>query len=376
MVVADFFSFDEDEYKQRISSYTTERLVKQEVVKLRTQYMGSWSVGGGIGAAMFTFGASLAGSAYGGRRLYVANKKQHLIQDELTRRNVDLHEEQKRDFLIPLTAGLIGCGVTVGMEEVFMGATNVVADGLCAPKGSSAVQQVIDQPADALRGALAGAAEQVDEMGLAINNIGMGIIPGSDISSELLAANTTWIALPNGAQAAGFHAGMLLAQGAESKVAVNVVSQSAWQVMEMFDSTRKAISALTCRRLLGASSLRCDECTEHIKDKAYWHCCECDKDDFNICHECHLAGRRCRSSTHTMKRLQHAVDTDYDLDSKIPEPYQAGCESQHKSQIVKSMLLALPSFICSGCEARVSQGFWFRKYRDTLTGNGIPIGPC
>jgi len=85
-------------------------------------------------------------------------------------------------------AGLIGCGVTVGMEEVFMGATNVVANGLCAPKGSSAVQQVIDQPADALHSALAGAAEQVDEMGLAINNIGMGVIPGSDISSELLAA--------------------------------------------------------------------------------------------------------------------------------------------------------------------------------------------
>lgn len=184
MVVADFFSFDEDEYKQRISSYTTERLVEQEVVKLRIQCKGSWSVGGGISAAMFTFGASLAGSAYGGRRLYVANKKHHLIQDELTRRNVDLHEEQKRDFLIPLTAGLIGCGVTVGMEEVFMGATNVVADGLCAPKGSSAVQQVIDQPVDALRGALAGAAEQVDEMGHAINNIGMGVIPGSDISQR------------------------------------------------------------------------------------------------------------------------------------------------------------------------------------------------
>jgi len=67
-----------------------------------------------------------------------------------------------------------------------------------------------------------------------------------------------------------------------------------------------------------------------------------------------------------MKRLQHAVDTDYDLDSKMPEPCHAGCESQHKSQIVKSMLLALPSFICSGCEARISQGFQFHKYRDTL----------
>ena len=131
-------------------------------------------------------------------------QKKQLIQEELNGRIVKLHEMQKRDFLIPLAAGPTGLGVGVGMEHVFMGATNVVTDGLCSPSGSSAIQQVAAHPAEALHSALAGATEQTLEMTFGIENLGLGVIPGSDLSSELLAANTTWITLPNGAEAAGF----------------------------------------------------------------------------------------------------------------------------------------------------------------------------
>ena len=40
MTVNDFFSFDADKHAHRISTYTTERLRKQEVVKTRQKFAG------------------------------------------------------------------------------------------------------------------------------------------------------------------------------------------------------------------------------------------------------------------------------------------------------------------------------------------------
>lgn len=104
MHISEVFTFKESEYRERISHYTTERLRKQEVVKTRQDFAAAASIGSGIGAAAFTFGASLTLTGYGARRMYVATKKLELIQAELLKRGIELHKLQKRDFLIPAVA--------------------------------------------------------------------------------------------------------------------------------------------------------------------------------------------------------------------------------------------------------------------------------
>jgi hypothetical protein len=86
MTVGDFFHFDPTEYATRISTYTPERLCKQEIVKTRQNYAASMSISTGIGGALFTCGASLAVTAYGLRRKKVAKKKRKIIEAELTSR--------------------------------------------------------------------------------------------------------------------------------------------------------------------------------------------------------------------------------------------------------------------------------------------------
>lgn len=92
MAPQDFFWLEAKEYAERISIYTNERLMKQEVVKLRQGISGRCTVGAGLGGAPFTFGASLVASGYGLRRIHMAHKKRKIIEAELSKRNIKLHE--------------------------------------------------------------------------------------------------------------------------------------------------------------------------------------------------------------------------------------------------------------------------------------------
>lgn len=187
---SEILTFKESEYKERISHYETERLRKQEVVKTRQEFSAAATIGSGIGGAAFTCGASLAMTGYGARRMYVAKKKLELIQAELSKRGIELHKVQKRDFFIPAAAHLLGGVVGFGLDEVVMGATNTIPLGEHIPTGASAIHEVLTNPHEALQGVVSGIEEQGREMWLAVNGATNGVIPGSDLSSEILAAHT------------------------------------------------------------------------------------------------------------------------------------------------------------------------------------------
>jgi len=63
-------------------------------------------IGGSNDSAVFTSWLSLFGSAYGTRGLYIARKKLGLIEAELNKCGASHHQPTKRDYLIPMTAGL------------------------------------------------------------------------------------------------------------------------------------------------------------------------------------------------------------------------------------------------------------------------------
>jgi hypothetical protein len=52
MAIEDFFHLDEVEYAQRISRYSDQDLMKQDIVKFRQIQSGAWSVGVGLGGAL------------------------------------------------------------------------------------------------------------------------------------------------------------------------------------------------------------------------------------------------------------------------------------------------------------------------------------
>jgi len=190
MRFSEVFTFEESEYRERISHYATERLRKEEVVKTRQDVSAASSIGSGIGAAPFTSGASLALAGYGAREMYVAKKKLELIQAELLKRGIELHKVQKRDFFIPVGESLLGSVVKFGLEEIDMSDTYTIPLGEHVPTGASSIHDVLTNPHEALQGAVSGVEEQFREMSLAVQDVANGVIPGSDLSSQILAAHT------------------------------------------------------------------------------------------------------------------------------------------------------------------------------------------
>jgi hypothetical protein len=190
MHYSEVLTFKESKYRERISHYPTERLRTQEVAKTRQHFSSALSIGSGIGGAAFTHGVSLALTGYGARRMYVAIKKLKLIQAELLKRGVELHTLQKRDFLIPVAAHLLGVAVGFGLNEIAMVDTYTIPLGEHVSTGASAIHEVLANPHEALQGAEFGAEEQFREMSLAVHDIANGVIPGSSLSSQILATHT------------------------------------------------------------------------------------------------------------------------------------------------------------------------------------------
>jgi hypothetical protein len=269
MTWQDFFGCEWDEYAQRISTYTTQHLRTQEIVKTRQLMSASWTIGGGIGGAAFTMGGTLAVSVYGSRRYRVAHKKLELIQAELTRRGVVLHKLDCKDILIPVAAGLVGLGAGIGLDQIAMATTNTIPMGDNMPTGPAATDAVVANPGDAVQAIVPGFSQQVAEMGQALQGVGEGIVPGSDASQALLAANTSWVTAPNIETAVGFHTGMLMAQAVEKSIISIISAQCAWSLMEAMTSMDRSCTQHPCSLVVGAV-VNCDHCTTVIRSGIYW----------------------------------------------------------------------------------------------------------
>ncbi|EXA46273.1 hypothetical protein FOVG_07001 [Fusarium oxysporum f. sp. pisi HDV247] len=210
MTIGDFFDFNKAEYARRISFYDVNRLRKQEVVKIRQHTAAMCSITTGAAGALLSGGGTLLLSAYGARRLSVAHSKLELIQAELTKRGIALHEIQKRDILIPVGASIVGMGVGVGIDEAAAVATNTIPMEASLPPGSSLTDALSTNASGVISGVAHGVTEQTHEMGQAILNIDNGIPAAQDLARE-----TIWAPAASTQDAIGFHAGMVIMQAVE-----------------------------------------------------------------------------------------------------------------------------------------------------------------
>ncbi|KAF5009923.1 hypothetical protein FDECE_3908 [Fusarium decemcellulare] len=230
MTIWDFFEFNKKEYAQRISHYDTARLREQEVVKTRQHSAAVCSMVSGVAGAALSGGGTLILSAYGTRRYHVASEKLEAIQAELTKRGIPLHQPQKRDYLIPITASCISFGVGLGVEEIAMGVTNTLPMASGLPTGSSVTNALATNSGATITGAAHGMLEQGREVGNAILNANNGIPASQD-----LARQTVWVPAGSVQEAVGFQAGMATMQVVEkggAGLASNILATCAMEALD------------------------------------------------------------------------------------------------------------------------------------------------
>ncbi|KAH6684885.1 hypothetical protein F5X68DRAFT_241865 [Plectosphaerella plurivora] len=245
MAISDFFSFDEDEYRYRISSYATSHLKRQEVVKLRQCAAAGCTIGTSLVAAPATGGVSFVVTCIGARQFDVAERKLRLIQEELESRIIILHEPRVRDVLLPIIlTSVVGGGAGIGVEHLV---TDITTTGIDAPLA---------------RGT---AVSEDEEDGYDDRAI--------DVSRDFAVGE------------------------AAAALAAPVASLFVGDVIEA--------PIVSCLRAKGALwEVLCDHCARSIKGGMYWHCSRCG--DFDLCQTCYLGGKNCKNNTHTL--ITNALD--------------------------------------------------------------------
>ena len=146
------FDFDAGEYARRVSQQETSHLRQQEIIKTRQRIKGWIAVSGGIITAAATGGAAIVSPIYAGRQADVATAKLKIIQDELARRAVQLHEPDDADYeaaMLTAVAGeVVGQGVDdSGLLDAVPSPTlgHVVADEAIEEVNDEAVSKVTDE---------------------------------------------------------------------------------------------------------------------------------------------------------------------------------------------------------------------------------------
>ncbi|KAH8841638.1 hypothetical protein MCOR27_011196 [Pyricularia oryzae] len=126
MGIEDLFEFSKREYAQHVALKTDAELKQHEIRKTQQLFSTTYTISAGIAATALTCGASLGAAALGGRKYYIAQAKLKMIEDELTKRNIKLHQLRKRDAIKPLIVHLVGAGVGFGVHDVLLSATTTL----------------------------------------------------------------------------------------------------------------------------------------------------------------------------------------------------------------------------------------------------------
>ena len=269
MGLNDTFGFDEAAYARQISNeekYPTYSLKENEIVKHRQHVSAGASTGVGIGLIPFTMGLSLLGSAYGARRLYIANKKLELIQAELTRREVALHNPTKRDFFIPFGVSMATLGLGAGADVVAAHATSQIATHAIADHGSRAVADVLQSPASMCHGVADGVSLQLHEVGQVFAGGLDHAIAVTNLASSYIVAGAPYV-LPG--ELVGMAAGMSAASVAETKFAKWASGKIALRVVDGCLPKRSQAFAYgqppqNCQRRLYSNNIICEHCMDPI----------------------------------------------------------------------------------------------------------------
>jgi hypothetical protein len=278
MGLSDTFEFDEEEYASKITDeqvYPTHRLKTHETAKCRQHISAGASIGGGVGLAPFTFGLSLLGTAYGARRLYIAKKKLELIQAELKRRNVVLHEPTKRDFLIPFGISMATLGLGAGVDALAANATSQVATHVIADHGTRAIDAALQSPGSFCHGVTDGVSLQVHELGNVVTGGLQHATAVANMDSSYIIAGA---ASMNPGEVVGLAAGTSAALAIEAKLARFASGKIALCTVDRVLPNRSQAFSFnmppeTCRRRRNSPPrLCCDHCRELIdtaKDAYY-----------------------------------------------------------------------------------------------------------
>ncbi|CAD0083022.1 unnamed protein product [Aureobasidium vineae] len=160
MGLDDIVSFDAAAYIAKVRKMDHAELRKREICKTRQIYSSSWSIGAGVGVAFFTAGLSLVGSAYGLRKMSIAEQKLVIVQEELKSRELDLYKERKRDFFIPMAIGVVTAGIGCGSSIAIAASSHLPTHEI----SSAAVHHIISEPSAAVHGITEGAREQADSV--------------------------------------------------------------------------------------------------------------------------------------------------------------------------------------------------------------------
>lgn len=98
MGIKDFFHFDEKEYADSLPNIPTHELKRLEVQALRKQTSIGYTLGLGAGTISAGGPVGFLVCGYGGRRLSVCQQRYKLIEAELDRRHIAMHEPSWKDL--------------------------------------------------------------------------------------------------------------------------------------------------------------------------------------------------------------------------------------------------------------------------------------
>ncbi|XXH01895.1 hypothetical protein Hte_008257 [Hypoxylon texense] len=279
MPIKENFTFEADEYRAEVRTYSIATLRQQETAMARKCLTSSFSMGAGIGTAPFTGGLTLGIAYYKGRSTWVANKKHEILQAELSRRDAVPRDVDFKDAAVALTVGAAGLVVGAEVGNFAEGVTNTEAMGSHLPDGANKSTGLTADPATAAQGA-GGQLEQLAQ------HLSGG--DARDVAAAVAVADKT-----------AYHAGMVQAQIIEEQFG----SEGAEALLVALTSPPVKPTP-GCARASQTTQLICTLCRELIKkDSVYWHCCPCKNDDFDLCLACRKMNKTCWNNHHAMTKL-------------------------------------------------------------------------
>ncbi|KLU91104.1 hypothetical protein MAPG_09627 [Magnaporthiopsis poae ATCC 64411] len=127
-----------------------------------------------------------------------------------------------------------------------------------------------------------------------------------------------------------------------------------WRTYDTLLGCLKATNAEKCLGLMGLP-MGCDHCADKIENGDYWHCCECG--GYHVCLECYGNGRRCLQATHAMTNVRVVKTAQTFLGESAFSAYSRWTVTEATPVMSRQLLDGSYSmFCCSECDVQVFQG--------------------
>ncbi|KAK4442889.1 hypothetical protein QBC34DRAFT_312186, partial [Podospora aff. communis PSN243] len=207
-----------------------------EINKTRQHVSAGVAIFAGLGLALFTMGKSLMGTAYGARRLYVADGKLELVQAELRSRGEDLHEITARDVMVPLGTSFAAFAVGHALGGVLDGATGHVHNAINSAASHcphAVTNAIISHPGHLLHGEMPGELLHgaIDGVELQAHEVASCLADHADAAATSAAADAS-IAQADPVVLKGIALGVKCAHSAEVKVGKWVAKKLAARLID------------------------------------------------------------------------------------------------------------------------------------------------